>query len=247
MLKSSVGFGGSCFKKDVLNLVYLSESLHLPEVAAYWKAVVDINEWQKDRFAKRVVSTLYNTITNKRVAILGFAYKKNTGDTRESAAITIVQSLIAERAQISIYDPEVKEAQIWEDLGDSPTARKHVTICNNAYDACTEAHAVVILTEWDEFKVGEYANTDIITPVSSGPPSPVSMDGEETKEKIYVSGLNSSKSHADRPKLNWARVAKLMKKPMFVFDGRNIVDPHKLEDLGFRVQCIGNGRFGMKQ
>lgn len=244
MLKSSVGFGGSCFKKDVLNLVYLSETLHLPEVAAYWKAVVDINEWQKDRFAKRVVSTLYNTITNKRVAILGFAYKKNTGDTRESAAITIVRSLIAERAQISIYDPEVKADQIWDDLGDTPAAHKQVTICKNAYDACSNAHAVVILTEWDEFKVSECTTTDVITPVSSAPPSPVSMDGEE---KNLVSGINSEGAHADRPKLNWARVAKMMQKPMFVFDGRNIVDPHKLEALGFRVQCIGNGRFGMRQ
>ncbi|KAB8337304.1 hypothetical protein FH972_021605 [Carpinus fangiana] len=99
MLKSSVGFGGSCFKKDVLGLVYLSESLHLPEVAAYWKAVVDINEWQKDRFTRRVISSLYNTLMNKRIAVFGFAYKKNTGDTRESAAISVVNHLVAERAK----------------------------------------------------------------------------------------------------------------------------------------------------
>ncbi|KAF8592834.1 hypothetical protein BDV93DRAFT_357401, partial [Ceratobasidium sp. AG-I] len=110
-LKASVGFGGSCFQKDILNLVYLSESLHLPEVAAYWRQVVEMNDHQKRRFSKRVVDTLFNTITGKRIAVLGFAFKADTGDTRESAAITLIQHFQQENALVNVYDPQVTEAQ----------------------------------------------------------------------------------------------------------------------------------------
>ena len=115
-LKASVGFGGSCFQKDILNLVYLSESLHLPEVAAYWRQVVELNEYQKRRFSKTVVDTLFNTITGKRIAVLGFAFKADTGDTRESAAITLIRDFLSERAYVRIYDPKVEHEQIWQDL-----------------------------------------------------------------------------------------------------------------------------------
>jgi len=157
-LKASVGFGGSCFQKDILNLVYLSESLHLPEVAAYWKQVVELNEYQKRRFSKRVVDTLFNTITGKRIAVLGFAFKADTGDTRESAAITLIKNFQEERALISVYDPQVEEAQIWSDLAEaSPRVsleqiKKQVTISKSAIDACRNAEAIVIATEWKEFK-----------------------------------------------------------------------------------------------
>ncbi|KAF8513717.1 UDP-glucose dehydrogenase [Hysterangium stoloniferum] len=157
-LKASVGFGGSCFQKDILNLVYLSESLHLPEVAAYWRQVVELNEYQKRRFSKRVVDTLFSTITGKRIAVLGFAFKADTGDTRESAAITLIKNFQEERALISIYDPQVEEAQIWSDLAEvSPNipleqTKKQVTISKSAIDACRNAEAIVIATEWKEFK-----------------------------------------------------------------------------------------------
>lgn len=156
-LKASVGFGGSCFQKDILNLVYLAESLHLPAVAKYWHAVVVMNEHQKDRFAKKVVDTLFNTITGKRIAVLGFAFKKDTGDTRESPAISIIQHFMAERARVSVYDPEVDEAQMMLDLtdyGERPEAavRSAVTVKKTALDACIGADAIVVLTEWDEFK-----------------------------------------------------------------------------------------------
>lgn len=151
MLKSSVGFGGSCFKKDVLNLAYLADTMNLPEVGAYWKSVVEINEWQKDRFVQRIINSLYGTLSNKRMAIFGFAHKKKTGDTRESAAISITNTLISERANIAIYDPQVREEQIWRDLGQG--AEKNVTVAKDSYEACRGAHAVVILTEWDEFKL----------------------------------------------------------------------------------------------
>ncbi|KAJ7641326.1 UDP-glucose/GDP-mannose dehydrogenase [Roridomyces roridus] len=157
-LKASVGFGGSCFQKDILNLVYLSESLHLPEVAAYWRQVVEMNEYQKRRFSKRVVDTLFNTITGKRIAVLGFAFKADTGDTRESAAITLIRDFQSERAFVNIYDPQVSETQIWSDLAEaSPTVpaetiKKQVKICGSALEACRDAEAVVIATEWKEFK-----------------------------------------------------------------------------------------------
>jgi UDPglucose 6-dehydrogenase len=157
-LKASVGFGGSCFQKDILNLVYLSESLHLPEVAAYWKQVVEMNEYQKARFAKRVVDTLFNTITGKRIAVLGFAFKADTGDTRESPAITIIRDFQAERALVNVYDPQVEHSQIWTDLSEaSPstpleTIQKQVKICGSAMEACRNAEAVVIVTEWKEFR-----------------------------------------------------------------------------------------------
>jgi UDPglucose 6-dehydrogenase len=157
-LRASVGFGGSCFQKDILNLVYLSESLHLPEVAAYWRQVVEMNEYQKKRFSKSVVDTLFNTITGKRIAVLGFAFKADTGDTRESAAITLIRDFQAEKALINIYDPQVVHSQIWADLAEaSPqtpleATKKQVTICSSAIEACKNAEAVVIATEWKEFR-----------------------------------------------------------------------------------------------
>lgn len=115
-LKASVGFGGSCFQKDILNLVYLSESLGLPTVAEYWKQVLTMNEYSKSRFAGKVVQSLFNTITMKKIAVLGFAFKKNTGDTRESPAITLCRYFRQEKAAVSIYDPKVTSTQIYLDL-----------------------------------------------------------------------------------------------------------------------------------
>lgn len=256
MLKSSVGFGGSCFKKDVLSLVYLSESMHLPEVASYWRSVVEINEWQKDRFTKRIISRLYNTVVNKKVAIFGFAYKKNTGDTRESAAISIVNSLIAERAKISIYDPQVRKDTIMQDLSmsgnDEKTIDACVTINQDPYEACIDAHAVVIVTEWDEFKVGDVGGleTPLESPSPARTPAPDSalsaINGHvSSSNNGYLDGGSKSKQLQQAPRrLDWKRIASKMSKPMFVFDGRNIVEASKLEALGFRVECIGNARSG---
>ncbi|KAI7901399.1 UDP-glucose/GDP-mannose dehydrogenase family, NAD binding domain-containing protein [Cokeromyces recurvatus] len=157
-LKASVGFGGSCFQKDILNLVYLSTQLNLPEVAEYWKQVYTLNEYQKKRFVKKIISTLFNTITNKRIAVLGFAFKKDTGDTRESAAITLIKDFIQENAHVAIYDPKVEHEQIYMDLTEPGIVdtrkqlEKSITICSSAYEATKGADAVVIVTEWDEFK-----------------------------------------------------------------------------------------------
>ena len=154
-LKASVGFGGSCFQKDILNLVYLCEHFGLPEVAAYWNSVIKMNDYQKHRFSRRVISSMFNTVSEKKIAVLGFAFKKDTNDTRESAAIYICQDLLEEQANLAIYDPKVELAQIQKDLGIS-TDNELVTYCVNAYEATKDAHAILILTEWDEFKALDF-------------------------------------------------------------------------------------------
>lgn len=149
-LKSSIGFGGSCFQKDVLNLVYLCEHYGLTEVAEYWNQVIKINDYQKRRFVKKIVSTLFNTVAGKEIAIWGFAFKKDTNDTRESAAIYICRDLLEEQASLRIYDPKVTAAQIRAELGLADDDSQ-VTICDSALDAAKDVHAIAVLTEWDEF------------------------------------------------------------------------------------------------
>jgi UDPglucose 6-dehydrogenase len=164
-LKASVGFGGSCFQKDLLNLVYLCEHFGLREVASYWEQVVHMNDYQKRRFSTRIVRTMFNTVSDKHIAILGFAFKKDTNDTRESAAIHVCRDLLEERAKLSIYDPRVSESQIRSDLQQifsdalGEVSEKHrqliqnnVTVHSNILDATNKCHAIAILTEWDEFK-----------------------------------------------------------------------------------------------
>ncbi|KAJ7971049.1 UDP-glucose 6-dehydrogenase family protein [Quillaja saponaria] len=205
-LNASVGFGGSCFQKDILNLVYICECNGLPEVAEYWKQVIKINDYQKNRFVNRVVASMFNTVSNKKIAILGFAFKKDTGDTRETPAIDVCKGLLGDKARVSIYDPQVTEDQIQRDLTlnkfdwdhpvhlqpMSPSTVKKVSVVWDAYEATKDAHAVCILTEWDEFKTLDY-------------------------QRVYDN----------------------MQKPAFIFDGRNIIDVHKLREIGFIVYSIG--------
>ena len=204
-LKSSVGFGGSCFQKDILNLVYLCENFGLLEVAQYWEQIVIMNDYQKRRFSERIVRTMFNTVSDKKIAIWGFAFKKDTNDTRESAAIHVCHNLLEERARLVIYDPRVDESQIRSDLKmafsdvNGVLSDKHeqlietnVTIAQDAYVAANEAHAIVVLTEWDEFK-----------------------------------------------QVDAKRVFDGMRRPAFIFDGRNILDRNKLTQQGFEVHCIG--------
>ncbi|WP_395046130.1 UDP-glucose 6-dehydrogenase [Flavobacterium sp.] len=151
-LKASVGFGGSCFQKDILNLVYIAKSYGLHEVADYWEQVVIMNDHQKNRFSRNIVQTLYNTISGKKIALLGWAFKKDTNDTRESAAINIAQNLIVEQAKIAVYDPKVSEKQIKEDLISlDENQLKLIQVNQDPYEACHNSHAIAVLTEWDEF------------------------------------------------------------------------------------------------
>ena len=156
-LKASVGFGGSCFQKDILNLVYLCRHYGLNEVANYWEQVVTINTWQKTRFVSRMIDTMFNTIAGKRIAILGFAFKKNTNDTRASAAIDVCRALLNERAQLAVYDPQVTSRAILSQLAIATglpisDLEKRVHCESDPYRAADGADALAVLTEWDEFK-----------------------------------------------------------------------------------------------
>ena len=197
-LKSSVGFGGSCFQKDILNLVYISKSLGLNEVADYWNQVIIINDHQKRRFGNNILKSLHGTVANKKITFFGWAFKKNTNDSRESAAIYVAKQLLNEKAILQIYDPKVSEKQILSDLKnlnvDMDFINSKKVIClNNPYDAVGDSHAIAILTEWDEF------------------------------------------IHYD-----WKKIFEKMKKPAFIFDGRNILNRESVEKVGFVYKGIGN-------
>jgi UDPglucose 6-dehydrogenase len=155
-LKASVGFGGSCFQKDILNLVYIAKSYGLNEVADYWEQVIIMNDHQKKRFSNKIVQTLYNTVADKKITFLGWAFKKDTNDTRESAAIYVADDLINELAKISVYDPKVSRNKTLNDLDYLETRSSlqnsnAVSTFEEPYEACKDAHAIAILTEWDEF------------------------------------------------------------------------------------------------
>ena len=146
-LKASIGFGGSCFKKDVLNLVYLCSYYGLPEVAAYWESVVKINEWQTHRVLGCMLERMFNTIAGKKIAVFGFAFKANTGDTRESPANLVVRDLLAEHALPIVTDPKaIHDAK--RDLAD---VLDKVEFEEDPYKAAEGAHAVVVCTEWKCF------------------------------------------------------------------------------------------------
>jgi UDPglucose 6-dehydrogenase len=147
-----VGFGGSCFKKDILNLVYICESYGLEKVARYWESVVEINEWQEYRFIQSMLGNMFNTVAGKRIALLGFAFKANTGDTRESPAIFIAQGLLEEHAEVVVSDPKAlqnakMDLKAFEDL---------VTFEPDPYKAAEGAHAIAIITEWDLYRDLDY-------------------------------------------------------------------------------------------
>ena len=156
-LQVSVGFGGSCFQKDILNLVYIAKSLGLNEVADYWHQVILMNNHQRDRFAKNIIKTLYSTVNGKTIAFLGWAFKKDTNDTRESAAIYVADLLMDEQATIKVYDPKVTATQMQSDINYLNTRSekqntKYLKTENDPYAAMEGAHAIAVLTEWDEFK-----------------------------------------------------------------------------------------------
>lgn len=151
-LRAGVGFGGSCFKKDILNLVYLCECYNLPEVAAYWEQVVRMNEYQERRFAERIVKNMFNTVSNKRIALFGFAFKADTGDTRESPAIHISNLLIGEHASLAIYDPKAMDNA----RADLAGTDGKIEYFDDPYEAVRGAHAIALITDWKEFTTYDY-------------------------------------------------------------------------------------------
>lgn len=187
-LNASIGFGGSCFKKDILNLVYICESLGLHEVAAYWEGVVKINEYQESRFVKKMLSSMFNTLAGKKIALFGFAFKANTGDTRETPAFYVAKQLLEEHASLSITDPKaIPNAKI--DLNEYV---QKIKFTDDPYEAAKNADAIAVMTEWDLYKTLDY-------------------------KKIFDS----------------------MRKPAFIFDGRNILDYQELQKIGFETHAIG--------
>ena len=156
-LKASLGFGGSCFQKDILNLVYICKTLGLNEAADYWEQVIIMNNHQRNRFAHKIVKSLHGTVAAKKIAFLGWAFKKDTNDTRESAAIYIADILIEERAYVQVFDPKVTLLQIRSDLNGLNTRSetendKFLVNHSDPYEALNGTHAIAVITEWDEFK-----------------------------------------------------------------------------------------------
>lgn len=188
-LKASVGFGGSCFQKDILNLVYIARSYNLTAVADYWEQVIILNDHQKSRFAQNIIQTMYNTVNGKKVAFLGWAFKKDTNDTRESAAIYVADHLLEEEAHVVVYDPKVPAEQVYKDLDYLGTRspeenRRLVTVINDPYEALQGAHAVAVLTEWDEFKGYDWAKIkeDMKKPAFV-------FDGRKLLDRAQLNGL----------------------------------------------------------
>ena len=166
-LKASVGFGGSCFQKDILNLVYLCQQYGLYEVADYWQGVISINNYQKNRFANQIKKALFNTVNGKIIAFWGWAFKKDTNDTRESAAIYVADQLLSEGAELVVYDPKVTQERmhmdlqtLWEFKGESQAEQQEklskLKIASSAKTACNKAHALAVITEWDSFKMQDF-------------------------------------------------------------------------------------------
>tara|TARA_B100000212_G_C27383839_1_gene538253 strand:- start:4833 stop:6245 length:1413 start_codon:yes stop_codon:yes gene_type:complete len=158
-LNAGPGFGGSCFKKDILNLIYICEYYGLHEVAAYWRVVIDLNTWQQKRISNKIVEKLFGTISGKKIAIFGFSFKANTNDTRESPAINICKDLMEEGAELQIYDPRVNSEQIQKeldypikDLDNYYLGAGGWIYSENIYNSFIDADAAVFLTEWEEFR-----------------------------------------------------------------------------------------------
>ncbi len=187
-LQASLGFGGSCFRKDILSLVYIARSYGLTEVADYWEWVVRMNDHQQERFVRRIVREMFNTVVDKRIALFGFAFKANTGDTRESPGIAVARQLLEERARLVISDPQA----LANARADLAGVEGHVEYEPDPCRAAAGAHAVVVVTEWDLYRT-----------------------------------------------LDWEGIYASMKKPAFVFDGRNLLDHDRLHAIGFNVHPIG--------
>merc|ERR1712099_10198 len=158
-LNASIGFGGSCFQKDILNLVYLCGQFGLPEVAHYWQQVVDMNEHVKQRFTRKLIEMLFNTVSGKKIAILGFAFKKDTGDVRETPALTVCNMLLQDGANLFVYDPkvELEDALVEFKYHNMTVPENQFRFVKTVDEAIEGAHSIVILTEWDEFKTYDYA------------------------------------------------------------------------------------------
>lgn len=185
-LQAGIGFGGSCFRKDISSLVYIARSLGLPEVGDYWQQVLTMNNFQRSRFARKVIARLNNTLVGKKVVLLGFAYKNNTGDTRESPAVDVIQILLDELpTELAIYDPCCSAANITRELAHLPR-HNTVKIYADPYAACAGSSAVLILTEWDMFR-NDHASLPATSPIPSPTPAESKSEPESRTPKALLS------------------------------------------------------------
>ena len=247
-LKAGLGFGGSCFKKDILSLIYLAKALNLPEVACYWQQVLDMNHWQHTRFVERILTCLHGTLVDKKIAILGYAFKQNTSDTRESLTKDVIKLLLVERPrEIAIFDPRCRSEDIKMELqrlaaSSSTQLMKpdgSLKVYTSPYEACCDSNAVLLLTEGDMLR---YPPVDIVHSSL--------LDGNFDDNKLYreeppcpENCLDCERKGSQEQEVNedfdWMRVARSMRTPKWVFDGRQLVDVSEMEKLGFRVEAIG--------
>ena len=188
-LKAGPGFGGSCFKKDILNLIYLCKFYGLQEVADYWEGVLKINTWTQNRISKAIVQKLFGTVSGKKIAILGFAFKADTNDTRESSAISICSNLIEEGANLWIYDPKVNPKQIELDLNIQSSCKESISSWNasdSIIEAARDSDAIVVLTDWEQFK---YVNWEEVSSVMRSPSWLIDTRNIVNHENAISSGL----------------------------------------------------------
>jgi UDPglucose 6-dehydrogenase len=261
-LKAGLGFGGSCFRKDIASLTYLAESLGLPEVAHYWSQVNSMNDWQRDRFAHKVIHRMEENLVGKKIAILGFAFKKNTGDTRESLAVDVIRVLLQERpGEIAIFDPCCLSEDIMRELEPVLDAnnRERVHVYPDAYQACEQANAVVVVNDSDPFKQApgrklgksnsKNVNTEQQPFETNDMTKEIHIDGsrfsyQPTQSPICAEDCPDCQSTKSRGTIStepveWARIAYGMKEPRWAFDGRGVLDVPEMEKLGFRVDTLG--------
>jgi UDPglucose 6-dehydrogenase len=245
MLSASVGFGGSCFQKDIAHLVYLARSLGLDHVARYWKSVLEINQMQKESFANRISRRLaaFSGLATE-IAVLGFAFKPETNDARCSPAIDVVKRLMEKHYHVRVYDPCVSRGSILEALGTKSCYQdlnQDLTICSSPYEACRSASAVVILTDWKEFRFNLAVPCAQLLVSEHQQLDRTDCFAKEDTESYPDSGLGTpmtlSMERLSNP-LDWQRICQSMIEPRYLFDGRNIVDD-AIVDYGFRIERIG--------
>ncbi|OCK83769.1 UDP-glucose dehydrogenase [Lepidopterella palustris CBS 459.81] len=264
-LKAGLGFGGSCFRKDIGSLVYLARSLGLEEVAEYWNQVLVINDLQRSRFARNVIQRLNGTLVGKKIAILGFAFKKNTSDTRESLAVDIIRALLNERpAEIAIFDPWCSPANIQRELA-SLGNHACIKVYTDPYQGCADSNAILVVTDWDSFrtpspadernvvKQPQKSDTAAFSTLAAPTQSASTFTGVEMEQylpepacpencpecKTSFIGFNPDEH------LEWARISYHMRKPKLVFDGRDVVDAAEMERVGIKVEALGRADNGI--
>ncbi len=246
-LKASVGFGGSCFQKDILNLVYISRTLGLKEVADYWEQVLKINDYQKSRFAQNIISTLFNTVSDKKIAFLGWAFKKETNDTRESAAIYVAWELLQDQAEVHIYDPKVTPEQIFSDL---KSVSGGAFVCGKSDFSGVSINQGLSINPTDGSKIHADKDQSASGKCESDFISGIFKCNCPGIGTVYVhnnpySAMENAHAVAvitewDEFKgYDWKMVYDKMKKPAFIFDGRNLLNHVSLRNLGFKTYAIG--------